>query len=625
MGTNVTYNGVLLKNCVTRRFEETVVYDSSGTDAIGQKFALSFQCILHMQDLYDSPALVAFGIGGDDGARNSAELHAFVRQALLTPRKNLHVSFGPDTVLKAIPATDKNIHNDDRDTNNGPKPMEVSIDHVAGNKVFRIRFSIEVTKLECPSKNKSSLVLNNRWSIAESRDDNFFTSRTITGEMRLSASPSSPKSNIAVGHSFLHSVVPPLEDGFKRERIEFASDVTGLGCSYTITDRQTRDAAPWPATKITGNHTESTANGINFFSSVMVRLEGPPHADQKALIARAVQVVDAKLAINSRVGEEVDFFIDQASITASIGEVNAVEVNIRVRQMKAEPRQYLANLRKDHLGSTLKLPSLQVDGTKVSGKYDVKKSPVPALYGYDSHGKERRPAVLFLLHCYLQNPCNNVHSVSAAIGSLKEDKKKTKRSDKTTITESSEYRPEQGDTGLYDKEAFKAVYTMYKMSSTYETIENNVAMPIARVLSKQEMNSAGRPKRPGSGGNRNSGAAATSVVLSLTDPQTVRTIIVEGERVSKRPEFPSPTRHYQDGTLIGTLMQHDIEWMSETPTPDGRNFVYSGRASYVYSMNRPPLPKEKLRVGILPWTNPKAGNDRGLINLGEVYNEKVGP
>ena len=55
MATNVTYNGVELHNCLTRQWVQEVVYDESGTDMIGHRFGLRFECILHVQNVPSAP------------------------------------------------------------------------------------------------------------------------------------------------------------------------------------------------------------------------------------------------------------------------------------------------------------------------------------------------------------------------------------------------------------------------------------------------------------------------------------------------------------------------------------------------------------------------------------------
>ena len=46
MATDVFYNGVWLRNCLTRQFDQTVEYDESGTDRIFTRVTITVEAIV---------------------------------------------------------------------------------------------------------------------------------------------------------------------------------------------------------------------------------------------------------------------------------------------------------------------------------------------------------------------------------------------------------------------------------------------------------------------------------------------------------------------------------------------------------------------------------------------------
>ncbi len=143
--------------------------------------------------------------------------------------------------------------------------------------VLRVRFSIECHVTYCGTgyrggKRNSKVILSNRWSVAEQLDSAFFTTRTINGTLRLARAINTDE----LGHYHKPTVIPPLEDGFRRDRIEYSVEPNGLTCTYTVTDKQVHAAAPPPGAKMDIIHKESAVNQSAFFSDVSIRIEGGP-------------------------------------------------------------------------------------------------------------------------------------------------------------------------------------------------------------------------------------------------------------------------------------------------------------------------------------------------------------
>ena len=603
MGTTVIYNGVTLHNVQTREWSQSVRYDDSGTDAMFHVFSMKFEGLLHSEYQHTSTTSVAVA-----PTVNMPVQYVEVQRRLLKPRQQLEVYVSSsETFTDSIPlflcgpapgeagtiASVANMANLDRDVDNGPKPKNFRVLQIIGAKCLRVAFEIECAKLVCQggvtiNASGSALgvmpvVLSNRWTVDESMDENLFITRTIAGEMRLSTAVSATK---ILAKSL---VVPGLENGFRRTGLDFSVDKTGLECTYRIVDKQVHTAAPWPATKLNARHSQSTSDGINMISEVSVEIEGPPAADKKMLLARALQVVDAKL--NFAVLEaqfRKRYMPEHISITDYIGDTNRIEVLARFLETPGDDvgavQQMFGNLRK-HMGSPLQLPD-------VSGhSYDPMVSMSPPIYGYNPPsgsrpvGTERRPSILLLLQCYLQQPCYDVHGIAKFQGTpigddSEEDKPPYVPEQPTEYPEGSlpEYQP-----GQWSESAKAYIYTYARVCNRYQTNECRVQLPIAQ-------------------GAQTTPPRDTSIVFRLASGQCQRIIDSDVERAGTWPEIPPAKDTFTDGTLRGTLLRHWVDSHPPTLTADGVTPLYRLTAHYVYAMNRPPTIGESYRVGVAPQT-----------------------
>lgn len=228
MASRVIYNGVELHNVVTRDFTQEVTYDASNTDLLFQKFHLKVEGICHAQFApiggEGTPAWIAQPSSLPNTAASGLKT---IQELLSQPRATFEFHVGDELLLSAQPTNRNTLAAYNRDVNNGPHPVSVQVTHIAGSKLFRVAFTIDVCLSKCPyvsgqSTDAPQIVLNNRWSTEESLDENLFMTRTISGDLRLSAD------TWTLGHDFRHIVVPYLENGFKRASMNFSVDKTGL-------------------------------------------------------------------------------------------------------------------------------------------------------------------------------------------------------------------------------------------------------------------------------------------------------------------------------------------------------------------------------------------------------------
>ena len=276
-------------------------------------------------------------------------------------------------------------------------------------------FSIEAMISPCGfgKRSKRNFMLSNRWRLTEAMDDNYVVTRTISGKMRLARGVRFA-GEWPGGHYFKPVIIPPLEDGFVRSRVNFTAEEDGLSCTYEVVDKQVHQAAPWPATKMSATHTEAVQNGHYFTSVMRVHLEGDPACNKRLLMTRAIQIADSRL--NFIAVHSGDTMIESFELTDHIGETAAFDLSVRIRRTEPGEKGLKLGVRTKHLGRELKLPALAgYAGSIENTKYDSQRSRVPKPYGYSGGSTlpdwERRPAVLSFLHCYLQNtlprwPCH---------------------------------------------------------------------------------------------------------------------------------------------------------------------------------------------------------------------------
>jgi hypothetical protein len=395
--------------------------------------------------------------------------------------------------------------------------------------------------------------------------------------------------------------VPQLEAGFRRQTIDYIVAANGLDIDYAVIDRQVNDAAPWPATKLTGTFGESTTDGILYMTDLHLRLDGPPGADKRMMIARGVQIAQQKMEIvlpdNDQNKQAIGYRVLNAALVEHLGDANAVEVHFTIQHQKENPKEYLTNLWTKWLGTPLSLPAAAGEPEA----YDPAKSREPALYGYTPHTNGNRdPAALFVLGCYLQTPCGP-HGILRGTDDEGEPSPVSPGDDlPVTITggqSPGELSNSPGDR--YSAATHDAMYTMCRAETRYTIEGNRVQLPIALSRSAYQ---AGDD---------------TCVVVDVSLPTCTRKIIMDFERVGKWPTLPNPVSSYNDGGLTGTFLSHWIRPHPPTLSADGRAPIYRIAACYLYAMNRPPEVDESVKLGSLPFTNFDISNSD--LALSEVY------
>ena len=585
--TSVTYNGVVLKNVLTEKFVERCAYDSSDTDLVHHEYTIRVQGLVHDNTSGSAVVVPPVPPAGTDKA---ADFYTTIDVALLQPRGDFEYSAG-GVVLRA----DSRKGSPHRDVDNGPKPKVCEIVHIAGDRVFRVTFEIQVALVRSqqgrPPGPATSMadsrqnqyrkeVLSNRWSTEETLDDAFVNTRYWRGVLRVRSAD--------VGAHLLRSlVVPPLLPGYRRERMHFLSTPDGLNLQYTVADRRMHAAPPPPAVKWSGTCTESTGKtGGLGYADVSVRLEGRPDVDKRALLETAIAVVEARtghLAAGSisasmaGSGRAKPVQIESAAFIEHFAEP-IVEARVRVLRVP-EQKEYL-NLDTRRIG----LPLDAGGATERLPGYDHTLAPAPPLFSSGS------PAGIFAT--YLQSPAIDRHEFVKASGANMPGEP-VKRATGPGGAKPGGFSPiiirrqvpEIIENHLSDQQANRGKqgnpYTCVEAKSHYDTRTGAIGLPIAATST--------------------SGNADTAAVVRVHPSVAVRTYRLIAERLGDWPDLPEPEEIKKDanGITETLIQQHVMPTMPEL-TAGGKTYRYRVEAKYVYQLSRPPTTREKLRAGSSP-------------------------
>ena len=218
----LTYNGVTIEEPFhTLLYSKDVKLDPSGTDYLYTVFRL------HVRGIYNPESTVS-------GAGAPPTTDIAIRHALLTPRSTLiysqHALNGQASVVFTSPSGATGV-----DAHNGPIPLALNVTQVIGTKSWVIEYAIETYINENTAATKSVL-LSHRWRMEESIDQDYFTTRTITGRAIFRTDRLATLS--AVPDDFRTYMAHPIPGGFRRESIHVAASEDGSELDYHLVDRQ---------------------------------------------------------------------------------------------------------------------------------------------------------------------------------------------------------------------------------------------------------------------------------------------------------------------------------------------------------------------------------------------------
>jgi hypothetical protein len=435
------YNNIVLKDCVVKRFQQTVMRDESNTDVMYSRFMVTVESTLVEAAYQDVPlgvdpnaprnAFISVPVQGD----NVVDSMDQVARALSENRKDFWLICGgqtpgvdvedrEETLLIAAGALDvagdPNIYRSPRfagqgstsrfqviDVENGPQVEDVAIEQIYGGKAMRVSATFKIARSLCieyddpkpvddytllPDANLGE-ILNNRWSISESKDANWATIRTISGTLRTRHAD-------FFAQDYRSAVFPPLMQGYQRESQQFVSDPSNTTLKYQIVDRQRYAAPPAPAIEWEATHTESTtAQGANQVANFEITLTGNQNVDKKDLIAAAGNVLTKRIRDIQNEPQESDHKTILKEM-AIIDQLHLPRITMRASvQYTTTDFTWLAmrvQTMSGGRGGNLTGPD-GIDG------YDPVIWPRPLAYDSETPAGQ--------LACYLQSPCSQWHGM----------------------------------------------------------------------------------------------------------------------------------------------------------------------------------------------------------------------
>lgn len=554
MSTNVIYNSVLMQNVHTKRFFEEAVRDETDTDILYHRFIIRVMGLI-----YGNDPVATVGVSPNAGLTATLN-QVTLRQMLLEDRKNFTMLVDGSTLVSAnsIAVPGGSATNLNYDVNNGPKPRFCEVVQIVGSSLYRVEYEIELALIDCTDNANTQGVLNNRWSMHDNIDKDWYTTRTMRGRLRLANSNLNP-------HAFRAWCVPPLQPNFKRETIDVVSSPDQLTLDYTVVDRQVFCSAPAPATTWSGTHIVSTGDGVTSIGEVNISVTGPPKVAKADLIDLCAQICTSKLQLLA-----VPNVLQQAAIIDHL-EDNTVEMRVEVLLDPGSEPLAPFPVPIGSLGQPLDAADFP--------NYDPAISQTTPLYG--------QCTTAGLLVAALQSPCNDLHVVPdfAEVAANKGEVSAPASAPEISI-QFKQLGEDPDVAANFSESDQQALYTHYKISSTYGSPQGVLQLPLS------EPNAEG----------------ATCAFVQICQPTCWRVISIEAERIGAAPQFPPPTATAIGNVAVSVL---DYKLAPEAPqlTADGLTKRYRVTAEYTYAFSRPPTVAESLLAGSLPWMNSNIADD----------------
>ena len=621
--TFINYNGVQIHHCTTKKFEQHVVYDDSGTDYLYTRFNIAVVGYVHANlrasisansgvrvDVvspadYSKMTKNAAGIF-EDGATNNFNV---IRARLAAPRKAFRMEIdaaeggGGGTFLMDINAAPTVALNASFvDCNNGPKPQILAITHVVADNVFRIEWEVEVCRVECSddgltTTSNASGVLSNRWSMTDEIDNNAYTTRTIQGRLRILSAKVNP-------HSFRDLVVPFLNKYFRRDRVTFVATADGLNLDYTIVDKEIAYAAPFPATSWHFEIHSSMTIAMKEITTIDIRMSCPRTVDKTLLIMIAAQIIDARGFRTFAGGQTV--IVREVTFGDIYGDnENSITAHALIEHVGADGND-AANLFHTAAQRLGRPPSNDFSTSVTAYTRDQSEPPQNWNPGGEQAGTT---GIIGAFSARLQSACDFQHAVSfqALDPNRQTAPPATEYAMQATVLPAGVQLPSNHNTTAH----IANPYTHYKMETRYIEAANAVQMPLASSFGPVV-------------------GMATSVVCNLARNMAKRVIRVSAERVGKEPQIPTtlPTTSGSSGVKT-TALDRIILPMTRTLTVDGK-YLYRTEYEMSYACDRPykfnGSSSENLPIGLQPWIeDPMAVADNIGFSTNNQFDSNILP
>lgn len=637
---SVYYNGIVLKDCVVKRFQQSVIKDDSHTDVMYSRFLVTVESTLVESTYQDVPLNIdptatanAF-ISVPTQNNNTVQSMDQVARRLSEARKDFWLVCGgqtpgleaedfEDTLLIAAGelevAGDVTIYRSPKyagqgsasrfaviDVENGPHVEDVAIEQIFGGKAMRVSATFKIARSLCldydeqkpvddytlrpdPGISGAGEILNNRWSTSESKDQNWVTTRRIEGTLRTRRAEFDAQ-------LYRASVFPPLMLGYRRMSQSFVSDPTGTVLKYSIEDKQEYASPPAPAVDWECTHTESTtAQGAVQAANFTIKLTGPQNVDKADLIATAGKVLSLRIVDIQNEGLETKHQTTVKEM-AIIDHLHLPTIEMRASVLYTTSDDTWLNMRVRNMtggrGGNLVGP----EGIPT---YDPVIWPKPLAYDSETPAGQ--------LACYLQHPCSQWHGMP---GLQQYPPARNDRPEEVPAypPDSYEYaypEPLPDDTDAWDKNPYPAVdpkydvqgfpYTLYQIATTWENAMGRLHLPYSLA--------------PDTDGPQSS--------IAQVNTGTTRLFFeIESVRTGLYPLIPAiHDELVDDNSITFKLLNWKTTLRPPEITADGSTKRYGMAMQLIYGADRPMPADGDLNPGALPFDIVPATDGAATVSL----------
>jgi len=657
-GTHVFYNGVELRDCLTESFDQKTAFDEAKS-ALFTHFRIRVSSTVFgffnedepedYNELVSHPSTVEVNRTGIDPAdlNTAVDRMQIIQRLLSQPRRDfwyathdakrvdvsesiyqiLVASTGQDAGPDGDPKFFQDLFGNDAeirynskdnlstrirrkhclDANNGPIPIDVSIQNIFGGNAFRISFEIEVHRVLCkdildPEEDPPSWIdpesegmqsnihlLSNAWSSEETMDEEWRRIRLIEGTLRV-------RDTTAWVQAFRSLTLPGLLPGYKRVSVRFASDPTNIVLKYRIEDRQAEAAPPLPAIDWKMTHTDSARNEYGQVTrQVNIELIGPPRVNRLALMGAALNVLDSRFPGASKPPDDLARvkainpvpFIRDALIIAQPSDRPIISLVCNIR-LTVDP---------DAGGAASFANALMNSSSNLSiAGYNPDRWPTPRPFDLDS------PAGLFAT--YLQSPCSVWHGIPAMqriyFGSPSAPEFDTANNEPPILPGTApkywlepDYLEYASPDALTDSQSITAAkhdlfpYTFVDIDNKYSQDMGMMTLPLSGPRGMGE--EGGAPYRH-------------AISIPIHAGVMTRTITVNATREGRPPELPSPAPYLVDPNGVVEQLIDSTDLVLDAPKLSEGNShrIFSGQMRLTYLLARPLGPTEIFRAGNNP-------------------------
>lgn len=591
-GTVVVYGPMTFFNVLTRYINQEIQYDSSGSDALCFKFNCGFTVFISGLAQPRMGVIPTLG-NGDAGATEEQILFMFgprqhfeYRVGVTVDNFGNIVSPGSALILSDPANILGNTNVSLRDVNNGPKAKVVNIARIASDALIKVDVEFEVWQTICAadgSTGNNSGVLNNRWSVVDDIDRNFITTRTFTGLLRCSSAQVN-------ANNFRNLVVPPLQQGMRREHMNFAVSEDGLNLLYSVTDKEVAFAPPKPATSWSARFSERKAydGQLGVFYDAEITLAGDRSVDKQKLIAIAASMALAKFSNGVRLANDNSYRVLAIDVIDEYGD-DASAIHLRATAQRVDSvEEALMGLASSFMGKPL------------DGKIE------DVVAGYDSRfSRGTRPgesievngpiSLVGAFAAYLQGPCQINFAIANGIQGQVGDPPGVVEMPTVSAVVNNGITDDTTISANYNTDNQEGAYTFHHAETHDETDANTVQMPVAVTGTGSDQPSLGDAYFDGT----DQPAKTSAAIVTLAPPTTVRHHIVASERTGKPPNIPKP-KAYTDGGGVhwspGSFVQ---KWRPARKSADGKK-IFNMETQIIFYAKQTVNIAASL-VGFNPW------------------------